>query len=64
MALVKPESRFGIPGTRGGPALRLMAIPQARLEPLALSASSHERMVNGGEFVETVGFVRTNRLGW
>ncbi len=28
-------------------ALRLMAIRQARLEPLALSASCHGRMVNG-----------------
>ncbi len=28
-------------------ALRLMAIRQARLEPLALSASGHERMING-----------------
>jgi hypothetical protein len=27
-------------------ALRLMAIPQARLEPLALSASGRERMFN------------------
>ncbi len=27
--------------------MRLMAIRQARLEPLALSASSHERRVNG-----------------
>jgi len=28
-------------------ALRLMAIRQARLEPLALSVSGRERMVNG-----------------
>jgi len=28
-------------------ALRLMAIRDARLEPLASSASGHERMVNG-----------------
>ena len=28
-------------------AIGLMAIRQARLEPLALSASGHERMVNG-----------------
>ena len=28
--------------------MRRMAIRQARLEPLALSASGHERMVNGG----------------
>ena len=28
--------------------MRLMAIRQARLEPLALSVSGHERMVNGG----------------
>src|SRR5208282_5350101 len=28
-------------------ALRLMAIQQARLEPLAVSVSGHERMVNG-----------------
>jgi len=27
--------------------LRLMAVRQARLEPLALSGSGHERMVNG-----------------
>ena len=27
--------------------MRLMAIRQARLEPLALTASGHERMVNG-----------------
>jgi hypothetical protein len=27
--------------------LRLMAIGQARLKPLALSASDHKRMVNG-----------------
>jgi len=42
-----------------------MGIRPARLEPLALSASGHERMVNGraaasGE--ESVDFVRTNRL--
>ena len=42
-----------------------MAIRQARLEPLALSASSHERIVNGwsaasGE--ESIDFVRRNRL--
>jgi len=42
-----------------------MAIRQARLEPLALSASGHERMFNGwaaasGE--ESVDFIRTNRL--
>ena len=27
--------------------MRLMAIQQARLEPLAVSVSGHERMVNG-----------------
>ena len=31
-------------GAGHGKALRLMAIRQARLEPLALSASGHERM--------------------
>src|SRR5271157_2242799 len=35
------------PNARKEQALRLMAIRQARLEPLALSASSHERIVNG-----------------
>ena len=34
-------------GIRREQALRLTAIRQARLEPLALSASGHERMVNG-----------------
>jgi len=42
-----------------------MGIRPARLEPLALSASRHEGVVNGwaaqsGE--ESVDFVRTNRL--
>jgi len=42
-----------------------MAIRQARLEPLALSASGHERMVNGwaaasGE--KRIDFVCRNRL--
>ena len=32
---------------RRGQALRLIAIRQARLKPLALSASNHESMVNG-----------------
>ena len=46
-------------------ALRLIAIRQARLEPLALSASGHERMVNGwaaasGE--KRIDFVCRNRL--
>ena len=58
-----PFPRFGVPGTphltawansgksgraSGEQALRRMAIRQARLERLALSASGHERMVNGG----------------
>jgi hypothetical protein len=34
-------------GIRRAQALRLTAIRQARLEPLALSASGHERMFNG-----------------
>ncbi len=42
-----------------------MAIQQAGLEPVVLSASGHERIVNGratarGE--ESVDFIRTNRL--
>src|SRR5271157_5285130 len=42
-----------------------MAIQQAGLEPVVLSASGHERIVNGratamGE--ESVYFIRTNRL--
>jgi len=45
--------------------LRLLAIRQARLEPLELSASGQEGVINGwaaasGE--ESVDFVRTNRL--
>jgi len=34
------------PGTMSGRSLRLMAIRQARLEPMALSASGQEKMVN------------------
>jgi len=42
-----------------------MAIRQARVEPLALSASGHEGVVNGWAAAsgkESVDFVRTNRL--
>jgi len=47
--------------------LRLMAIRQARLEPLALSVFGRERMVNGwaaagGE--KRIDFLCRNRLFW
>ena len=45
-------------------ALRRMAIRQARLERLALSASDHERMVYGGAVAsgeERSDFFRRNR---
>ncbi len=38
-------------------ALGLMAIRQARMEPLALSASGHEGAVDGWAAASDVGFV-------
>jgi hypothetical protein len=48
-------------------ALRLMAIRQARLNPLALSASDHERMVDGWAAAsgkKRINFICTNRPVW
>src|SRR5208337_1227741 len=50
-----------------GRALRLLPIRQARLEPLALSASGRERMVYGRAAAseeKRIGFFRKDRPVW
>jgi len=47
MAVYLEEKETGQPGNTQGQATQLLAIMQALLKPPALSASGHERMVNG-----------------
>ena len=57
-------SNRGQPGNTQGQSSQLLAIMQALLKPPALSASGHERMVNGRAAVsgEKRLIVRTNCL--
>src|SRR5271157_2151173 len=47
MAVYLEEKETGQPGNTQGQASQLLAIMQALLKPPALSASGHERIVNG-----------------